>query len=259
MAEVEQRIFLPSEIGGKSNPQLLQKYPDNWIHIVGRAILEFYMYKYHRLNVQLDPETPRKGPIVFLTNHDSNLTTVALMVTDPYYPQTIVPIKSELFSIPIVKTVLSAWGTIPVNRDGRDRDAVNMMLHSLREGRTVCLAPEGTRSKDGRLQPMDSSAVSFILICARRGYPVVPIVELGTYRALPKGAKIPLPYTISVRGGKPMDLSPWASQKATLELRTAAAQYIQDALAALLSPEQRPKPGSKPMWDREEYLKLKKT
>lgn len=246
--------FLPAEINGKSNPLLRVRYPDNWTHIIGRLGLGFYMRMYHRLDVSLDPEMPKQGPALFLTNHDSHLTTVTLMVADPYYPPTTVPIKNEIFQNPLARRVLTAWGAIPVRRDGRDRQAVNKMLHLLEEGRTVCIAAEGTRSRDGRLQPMDSSLVSLALICARRGYPVVPIVELGTYRALPKGASIPLPYRIRVRGGKPIDLSPWASQKVTLEVKTAAAQFIQDTLAAFLLPDQRPRSGTPPMWEREEYL-----
>lgn len=246
--------YLPAEIDGKSNPLLRERYPDNWTHIIGRLGLGFYMRMYHRLDVSLDPEMPEQGPALFLTNHDSHLTTVTLMVADPYYPPTTVPIKSEIFQNPIARRVLTAWGAIPVRRDGRDKQAVAQMLHLLEEGKTVCIAAEGTRSRDGRLQPMDSSLVSLALFCARREYPVVPIVELGTYRALPKGAKIPLPYRIRVRGGKPMDLSPWASQRVTLEVKTAAAQHIQDTLAALLPPDQRPRSGTSPMWDREEYL-----
>ena len=248
------QFYLPAEIDGKSNPLLKERYPDNWIHIIGRLALGFYMRMYHRLDVSLDPQMPKTGPALFLTNHDSHLTTVTLMVADPYYPPTTVPIKSEIFKNSITRKVLTAWGAIPVKRDGRDKQAVDRMLHLLKEGRTVCIAAEGTRSRDGRLQPMDSSAVSFTLLCARRGYPVVPLVELGTYRALPKGAKIPLPCTISLRGGTPMDLSPWTSQKVNLIVKTAAAQYIQDTLAALLPPDQRPESGTSPMWDKKEYL-----
>ncbi len=254
MISKELNAYLPAEIGGKKIPLLLERYPDNWIHIVGRAILSFYMYKYHRLDIQLDPDTPKKGPALFLTNHDSNLTTIALMVADPYYPPTMVPIKRGLFRIPVMKQVLHAWGAEPVDRDGRDTKVMRKIRALLAAGRTVCIAAEGTRSKDGVLQPMDSSLVGLALICARERYPVVPIVELGTYRALPKGSILPKPYTISVRGGKPIDLSPFASQKLTPEVKMAAAQYLQGQLAVLLPPEQRPRPGTKPMWDREEYL-----
>lgn len=254
MAKVEQGTYLPAEIGGWNNPVLKERYPDNLIHMIGRAVLGFYMRNYHSLDIQLDQGMPKTGPALFLTNHDSHLTTIALMVADPYYPPTIVPIKREIFENPVAKILMEAWGAIPVRRDGRDREAVNKMLHLLKQGRTVCIAAEGTRSKDGVLQPMDSSLVSFTLICARRGYPVVPIVEIGTYDGLPRGARFPKVYPISVRGGKPMDLSPWVFQTLTPAVKTAAAQYIQNTLAALLPLDQRPPPGTKPMWDREEYL-----
>lgn len=253
-------FYVPSEVDGKRNPLLRAKYPDNKTYIIGRALLGFYMRMYHRLDVQFDPDMPKKGPALFYSSHGGNLTTIALMVGDPFYPQTLAPIKSESFKGLLTGKLLRAWGAFPVNRDGQDRETVYRMLDILQEGRTVCIAAEGTRSEDGVLQPLDSSFVSFALMCAKRGYPVIPIAEPGTYRALPKGTRIPIPrpYKINVIGGSTINLSPFISQKLTPEVKIAAAQYMQDQLAALLPPEQRPRPGTKPMRDREEYIKPKK-
>mgnify|MGYP001559838224 CR=1 FL=1 len=264
MVNPEQQTYLPAEIGGWNNPDLRKRYPDNWIHIIGRAVLGFYMRNYHRLDIQFDPEMPKTGPALFYTSHDSLLTTVALMVADPFYPWTIVPVKEIFFKIPGVSNVMEAWDALPLGRDGKDKKPLDRMLNSLAIGRTVCIAGEGTRSRDGILQPLDSSFVGLALICAGKGYPVVPLVEPGTYKAMPPGRWIPKPEQIFVRGGKPVDLSPWvfqrkeaATRKAKLQAYIGAAQCMQDQLAALLPEWQRPKPGSKPMWDREEYLKNK--
>lgn len=258
MAKVEQQTRLPAEIDGKKNPLLRERYPDNWIHMIGLTVLGAYMRRYHHLNVQFSPDMPKKGPALFYTNHDSLLTTITLMVADPYYPQTIVPLKREFFNIPGVNNVLRAWGAIPVNRDGKDSEAFFRMLFLLKKGRTICIAGEGTRSPDGKLQPLDSSFIAFALICAKRGYPIVPLVEQGTFQALPKGAWFPKPYPIDLRSGERLDLSPWVRERATLEVRTEVAQYMQRQLAALLSPWQRPEPGTNPMWNREDYIKPKK-
>src|SRR3989338_1673175 len=246
-------FYVPSEIDGKRNPFIEAKYADNKTHMIGRALLGAWMRLYHRLEVQFHPDMPKKGPVLFYTSHGGNLTTLALMVGDPFYPPTSVPIKSESFK-GITGKLLRAWEAFPVNRDGKDKETVFRMMNILQEGRTVCIAAEGTRSPDGVLQPLDSSFVSFALMCAKRGYPVVPIAEPGTYRALQKGNHLPRPFKIRVIGGSPVDLSPYTSQKLSPEVKMAAAQYMQNRLADLLPPELKPRPGTKPMWDREEYL-----
>lgn len=257
MIEPKKDTYLYAEINGKRNPLLRERYPDNRVRMIGRAFLSGWMRFYHRLDVQLDPDTPKKGPVLFLTNHDSHTTTTSLMVADPYYPWTMVPIKSDLFQWRIVGDMLDSWGAIPVNRDGEDTKAARQILNLLAEGRTVCIAAEGIRSKDGRLQSMDSSLVALTLIAARKGYPVVPLVEIGTYRALPSGSFVYRPSKITVIGGKPLDLGPWISQKATLEVKTEVARYMQNSLANLLPPKQRPLFDTKPMWNKAEYMVAK--
>lgn len=253
----ERKDYLPAEINGKNNPLLRERYPDNLVHIIGRAFLTAWMLAYHRLDVQLDPETPRQGPVLFLSNHDSHTTTTTLMKADPYYPWTTVPVKSDLFQWRIIGDVLDSWGAIPVNRDGKDGEAAEKMLNLLSQGRTVCIAAEGTRSKDGRLQPMDSALVGLTIMTAKAGIPVVPLVEIGTYKALPAGSFIYRPSKIIVRGGEPLDLSPWTSQRVTWEVRTEVAKYMQSSLASLLPEDQKPGPGTKAIWRKSEYMESK--
>lgn len=251
----DEKGHLSSRVNGQDYPILRYTYPDNWIHTLGRKLFGFYLRVWHDFSVQLDPTMPKEGPVLFLTNHDSHLTTIALMIADPYYPWTTVPVKSEFSRIPGVKQFLDAWKVKYVNRDGEDSKVARELLHILSEGRTVCIAAEGTRSRDGRLQPMDSSLVALTLIAAKRGYPVVPIGVLGTFDALPPGRWFPGPAHISVTAGKPMDLSQFVSQKATAALKIEAAKYMQDQLAALLPPGQRPAPGTPAMWEKKDYLK----
>lgn len=254
----EQPSHLPAEINGKKNPLLRERYPDNWIHVAGRAVLSVYMRLYHNLKVKTLENMPQGA--MYYPNHDSNLTTVALMVADPYYPQTIVPIKSEFFKIPIAKQVLTAWGAIPVDRDGHDAAAFLKLMRYLKQGRNICVAGEGTRSPDGVLQPLDSSFVDMVFSCARFGYPVHPIGIRGTYEALPKGSFIPKRVPIEVEIGSGLGLSSWAKERRlTSEGQIALAQYAQDELAALLPAWQRPKPGSPPMWTKSEYMKPKES
>ena len=109
-------FYVPSEIDGKRNPFIEAKYADNKTHMIGRALLGAWMRLYHRLEVQFHPDMPKKGPVLFYTSHGGNLTTLALMVGDPFYPPTSVPIKSESFK-GITGKLLRAWEAFPVNRE----------------------------------------------------------------------------------------------------------------------------------------------
>ena len=53
--------------------------------------------------------------------------------------------KKELFSIPLLKQLITALGAYPVNRGGADVTSIKRTIAMLEEGETVCIFPQGTR------------------------------------------------------------------------------------------------------------------
>ena len=102
------------------------------------------------------------------------------------------------------KPGLASWwldgvGAIPVDRDGgADVAAIKRVLQSLRQGSVVILFPEGTRSRDGRLQ---GAKPGIGLIACRTGMPVVPARVFGSYDAFGRDGKLRLGTRVSVRYG----------------------------------------------------------
>lgn len=210
-----------------------------------RAVVGVYLRLYHRLDWRFSASLPKQGPVIGLAAHFSMLDTVALMSVDPYHPLSTLVIKASLMRVPILRTFLAAWGVIPVERQGRDVSALrDIMDVVIRQRRTVCIAPEGARSRTGHLGPMHPVLMRLVADLACKGVPVVPAVVLGAYEALPAGAWLPRPRRIRVVLGDPMDFSRWCGKRIREAELEEIGRYVQDTLAAMLPPERRPVPGT---------------
>ena len=141
------------------------------------------------------------GPCVYVANHLSFVDVWVLLVALPGSLRFVA--KRELFRIPIFGTALRISGQIPIDRHNR-RSAVasfDTAGRLLRAGHSAIVFPEGTRSRDGSLQPLKKGA--FVLAIATR-YPVVPVVVVGTFGILPKGGIVPRAGRVEVRIGAPI-------------------------------------------------------
>jgi 1-acyl-sn-glycerol-3-phosphate acyltransferase len=92
-----------------------------------------------------------------------------------------------LFEKPVLGPVLRRVNCIPIDRDRGDVAAVRAILRLLKEGKRTLVFPEGTRSKDGKLQPARGGLG---LIIAKTLAPVVPVRIFGSYDALPRSGGI---------------------------------------------------------------------
>jgi len=121
----------------------------------------------------------RREPVVYLANHSSTLDVVTCSrVTST---GTIAIVKKELLVHPIGWI---AWlnGTIFIDRSSREKaiKSVNSISGLLRKhGLSVCVFPEGTRSKDGRLQPFKKGAMHLAM---QSKVPIVPVVVTGAHK-----------------------------------------------------------------------------
>ena len=106
--------------------------------------------------------------------------------------------KIENFRLPFIGWNMALNGYVPLRRG--DRDSVVRMLarceELLREGNSVMLFPEGTRSQTGVLKPFKPGAFE---LATRTGVPVLPIAITGTFAALPKHGLRIAPQRVIVR------------------------------------------------------------
>ena len=189
------------------------------------AKLGFRLRTYGRENLIED------GPAILASNHASYLDPPLVGVScrkDVYFLA-----RKSLFERPVVGPILSQLNTVPVDRDRGDVGAIRAMIKLLKSGNRVLVFPEGTRSKDGNLQPARAGVG---LLIAKSLAPVVPVRVFGSYAALPRSGGIRfVPITVVI--GKPLFFT---KQDLGTDER-AAYQVLSDrvmaAIAALEKPE----------------------
>lgn len=99
--------------------------------------------------------------------------------------------RKSLFDVPVVGFLLRRANTIPVDRDGgSDVAAFKKVFTVLKSGNSLIMFPEGTRSKDGKMQ--EAKAGVGLMACKMR-VPVVPVRVFGTSDLLRRGAFLPTP------------------------------------------------------------------
>ncbi len=124
---------------------------------------------------------------VYMSNHQSHLDIPMLYATLPS-PTIRMLAKKELFRIPLWGQGLRAAEFIEVDRSNHAR-AVKSIEHAaelVRAGVSIYLAPEGTRSRDGRIGPLKKGGFH---LAKDTGTPIVPVAIRGTIDILPRGAR----------------------------------------------------------------------
>lgn len=121
---------------------------------------------------------------IYASNHVSWFDVFAIASVLPEY--TFVA-KAELRRIPIFGWGAEGAGVVFLARENRKSAfaAYEQVAHSVREGMSVVVCPEGTRGKDYHLRPFKKGP--FVLAVAAEA-PVVPVVVYGAREVMPKGA-----------------------------------------------------------------------
>jgi len=143
----------------------------------------------------------RERPAIFIFNHQSLLDS---LVMAKLLRQDVVALcKKEMGDNPLVGPLLRQVDTIFVEREDKDQSAVlKKALKVLAGGRSLVIAPEGTRSTLGDIQPFKHGA---FFLAKKAKVPVVPIVLHNVKDALPKGGFLIRPTTIRVTVLPPMN------------------------------------------------------
>lgn len=167
---------------------------------------------------------PREGGVIIAANHVSNF--------DPPFAATFVPrhvyfmAKEELFKVPVFGQIIRLLHAFPVKRGTSDRNAIRMALATLKNGHCLGLFPEGTRSRDGKLQKPEAGLA---LIAAKAKVPVIPTAVIGTGRIMAQGSFFP---QLTVRYGKAIYFNAESNDKVDFQ---AFSEEIMGEIQKLMS------------------------
>lgn len=145
---------------------------------------------------------PSEGGVLLVSNHQSYLDPVLVGVRLKR-PLSYMA-KSELFRFRPFAWLIRALGAFPVKQGAGDVGAMKETIARLQEGRALNIFPEGSRTEDGELLPIEKGVG---LVIRKAKVPVVPVVIHGSYEAWPKDQKLPRPHPIRILYGRPLDLS----------------------------------------------------
>jgi 1-acyl-sn-glycerol-3-phosphate acyltransferase len=125
-------------------------------------------------------ERLRERPLLVIANHPTLIDVVLLVAA---MPQADCIVKTAAERHPLLRRIVKAAGYIPNDRP----DAIiTAGAESLRQGRSLLLFPEGTRSPSGRLGPFHRGAARIAL---RSGSDLVPVIITCAPPTLMKGQR----------------------------------------------------------------------
>lgn len=156
-----------------------------------------------------------KYPVIFISNHVSYLDQPAIMYALPrkLRYKTATAIRAEFFfsenGTSLVKKLvfpyaITAFNSFFLPRESGFRRSLAYMGKLIDNGVNILIFPEGTRSKNGKLQDFMSGLG---LMVKELQVPVVPIKILGMGKIYPRGAKFPKKGKCTVIFGKPLEFT----------------------------------------------------
>jgi 1-acyl-sn-glycerol-3-phosphate acyltransferase len=198
-----------------------------WLYKGGRGICRVFTSMAFDLKVYGRPHVPLSGGVIIAANHQSYLDPV-LVGSQLRRPLSFLA-KSELFENRYFGWLIRNLNAFPVRQGEGDVGAVKETIRRLQEGHALTIFPEGSRSPDGELQPIQPGIA---LIVRRAGVPVVPCVIDGSFAAWPRHQKLPRPHPIRVKFGPAMQLADLKGGEIVKRLDAALHQMFAELRAS---------------------------
>ena len=192
---------------------------------VGQALFDLRIYGQENII--------EEGPALLAMNHQSFLDPpfAGISCQRPIHYLA----RKTLFDIPVVGWILRRINVLGVDREGSDVAALKAVMRILRSGGCTIVFPEGTRTRDGSLQPAKPGA-GFII--AKTLAPVVPMRIFGAFEAFPRDAKIPRMTPVTIVAGKPIHFTKADIAGDPRNVFQRLSEQVMEKIAALKNPRE---------------------
>jgi len=148
---------------------------------------------------------PAAGGVLFVSNHQSNFDIPIILGFVPRDKGFIA--KMELAKVPIFRKWMTNLGCIFIDRrDARQSlSALSQAVKQLKEGHSLVIFPEGTRSSDGKLGCFKPGSLKLGI---NSNVPIVPVTINGSMNIMPKGTSFIKSASVEVIISPPIILDP---------------------------------------------------
>jgi len=172
-------------------------------HIVARAWGQSILFA-SRTHVtvkgfsNIDPEKA----YIFMPNHMSNFDIPVILAHLKVQFRWLA--KAELFRIPLFGFAMKRAGYISIDRSNRKSafESLARAAQIIRNGRSVLIFPEGTRSRDQSVKAFKKGG---FVLAVESGVPIVPVVIHGTWRIMSKNGLMIRPGNVTVEIMEPIE------------------------------------------------------
>jgi len=142
---------------------------------------------------------PRTGPVLLVSNHqsfmDPPLVGISLKRICSFMA------RDSLFTNRWFGWLIASVNAFPVSRDTADIGAIKESFRRLKKAQALVLFPEGTRTSDGKIQPLFPG---FCGIAKKTQVPIIPTLIDGVFQAWPRKNILPRPGSVIVEYGQPI-------------------------------------------------------
>ncbi len=167
----------------------------------------------------------KSRPAVFIFNHQSNI--------DPFIAAKLLRkdvtgiAKKELKLYPVIGQLMKASGVIFIDRKNRDKaiEAMKPAIDALKNGTSIIIFPEGTRSKDYKLGKFKKGAFHLAM---QAGVPVVPIIIRNAHDVMAKGSGLIKAAAIEVMVQEPVPTTDWTKENMTAKIEKIRNLYVKE-------------------------------
>ena len=184
------------------------------LYLIIMPIIKFIVNVLNRPQYINTENIPVDGPIILCGNHVHAFDPLLAAFSTKRVVYFLA--KKELFRYPILSTVLRSFGTIPVNRQEKDKNTTDTAQEYLNQGKALVILPEGTRNRTNELLlPFKYGSVS---LAKKTGALIIPFAIVGKYKLFRRSVKIVF--------GDPIDIS-------NIDLEEAN-QFLMDSVKELI-------------------------
>jgi 1-acyl-sn-glycerol-3-phosphate acyltransferase len=186
-----------------------------------------------RARIQNRERLNDQKPAIYVTNHTSEL--------DPFIAMWLCPMggcgvaKKEIARVPFFGWAYKLSGHLLIDRSNREKAISSMKQIAALVRRfdlSIWIWPEGTRSRDGRLQPLKKG---FVHLAIATGLPIVPIVMHDAHKRWPGRSLRMYPGQLNIDVLPAVETTNWSAQ--TMDEHLA---QIHGIFAEALEPHQQP-------------------